>query len=80
MASIFEYDQAAHEWALHEDGYDEGVEAGIQQGQIFGEKRTKLLDDKNLMETMTLTVEQAMDALKINDKKEREAIIKAVRG
>ena len=80
MASIFEYDQAAHEWALHEDGYDEGVEAGIQQGQIFGEKRTKLLDVKNLMETMTFTVEQALDALKINEKKEREAIIKAVRG
>ena len=29
---------------------------------------------------MTLTVEQALDALKINEKKEREAIIKAVRG
>lgn len=33
MTSIFEYDQASHEWALHEDGYDEGVEAGIQQGE-----------------------------------------------
>ena len=45
-----------------------------------GERKTKLLDVKNLMETMTFTVEQALDALKINEKKEREAIIKAVRG
>ena len=88
MASIFEYDQAAHEWALHKDGYDEGVEAGIKQGILQGEKRgekrgerkTKLLVAKNLMENMTLTVEQALDAMKINEKKEREAIIKAVRG
>ena len=86
MASIFEYDQAAHEWALHEDGYDEGVEAGIQQGIRQGEKRgekrgerkTKLLVVKNLMETMTLTVEQALDALKITEQKERQSIIKAV--
>ena len=88
MASIFEYDQAAHEWALHEDGYEDGynegvgagIQQGIQQGEIFGERKTKLLVVKNLMETMTLTVEQALDALKINEKKEREAIIKAVRG
>ena len=45
-----------------------------------GERKTKLIDVKNLMETMTLTVEQALDALKINEKKEREAIIKAVKG
>ena len=45
-----------------------------------GERKTKLIDVKNLMETMTFTVEQALDALKINEKKEREAIIKAVRG
>ena len=24
--SIFQYDQEAHEWALHEDGYDEGIQ------------------------------------------------------
>ncbi len=27
MTCILNYDQAAHEWALHADGYDEGVEA-----------------------------------------------------
>ena len=37
-----------------------------------GERKTKLLVVKNLMETMTLTVEQALDALKINEKKEGE--------
>ena len=26
MTSIFNYDQAAHEWALHDDGFEEGRE------------------------------------------------------
>ena len=32
--SIFQYDQEAHEWALHEDGYDEGIQQGIQQQRL----------------------------------------------
>ena len=44
-----------------------------------GEKRTRIGDVKSLMETMKLTVEQALDALKIQGK-ERESIIKAVQG
>ena len=44
-----------------------------------GEKRTRIGDVKSLMETMTLTVDQALDALKIQGK-ERESIIKAVQG
>ena len=32
--SIFQYDQEAHEWALHEDGYDEGIQQGIQQQKL----------------------------------------------
>ena len=59
---------------------DKREKSGEKRGEKLGEKKTQLLCVKNLMETMTLTVEQAMDALKINDKKEREAIIKAVRG
>ena len=42
-----------------------------------GEKKTRIGDVKSLMETMTLTVDQALDALKIQGK-ERESIIKAV--
>ena len=44
-----------------------------------GEKRTRIGDVKSLMETMTLTVDQALDELKIQGK-EREYIIKAVQG
>ena len=44
-----------------------------------GEKKTRIGDVKSLMETMTLTVDQALDALKIQGK-ERESIIKAVQG
>ena len=32
--SIFQYDQEAHEWALHEDGYDEGIQQGIQRQKL----------------------------------------------
>ena len=59
---------------------DKREKSGEKRGEKRGERKTKLIDVKNLMETMTLTVEQALDALKINEKKEREAIIKAVRG
>ena len=44
-----------------------------------GEKKTRIYAVKSLMETMTLTVDQALDALKIQGK-ERESIIKAVQG
>ena len=57
-----------------------GEKRGEKRGEKLGKKKNQLLSVKNLMETMTLTVEQALDALKINEKKEREAIIKAVRG
>ena len=48
-------------------------------GEKRGEKKTRIGDVKSLMETMTLTVDQALDALKIQGK-ERESIIKAVQG
>ena len=59
---------------------DKREKSGEKRGEKRGERKAKLLVAKNLMETMTLTVEQALDAMKINEKKEREAIIKAVRG
>ena len=34
-ASIFQYDQAAHERALHADGYDEGLKAGMKQSEAI---------------------------------------------
>ena len=50
-----------------------------KRGEKRGEKKTRIGDVKSLMETMTLTVDQALDALKIQGK-ERESIIKAVQG
>ena len=34
MTSILQYDQAAHEAALHEDGYDEGYDSGYDSGEL----------------------------------------------
>ncbi|MCR5410325.1 MAG: hypothetical protein K6E90_05010 [Lachnospiraceae bacterium] len=67
MTSILQYDQAAHEAALHDDGYEEG------------EMKTRVSAVQSLMETMKLSADQALDALKIQGK-ERESIIKAVQG
>lgn len=50
-----------------DDLIEQGVERGIRQG--------KLLDLQNLMETLQLTLEQAMNALKI-PQEERETLIK----
>ena len=36
VASILEYDQAAHEAALHEDGYEEGYNEGHEEGYKEG--------------------------------------------
>ena len=58
----------------------EAVERYANRKAKKSEKKTRLLDVKNLMETMSLSIDQALDALKINEEKEREMIIKAVRG
>ena len=51
----------------------------------YGDKRekrggmnTRISDVQSLMDTMKLTLEQALDALKITEQKERQSIIKAV--
>lgn len=49
VTSILNYDQAAHEQALH----DEGIQQGIQQSV------------KNLMDSLGYTLDQALDALKV---------------
>lgn len=33
MTSIFEYDQASHEWALHEDGYKDGCDKEVAEAK-----------------------------------------------
>ncbi len=79
MTSILQYDQAAHEAALHDDGYDEGYEAGRKRGEERGEMITRVYAVRSLMETMKLSADQALDALKIQGA-ERDSIIKAVQG
>ena len=44
-----------------------------------GERKTRVYAVQSLMETMKLSADQALDALKIQGK-ERESIIKAVQG
>lgn len=50
-----------------------------KQGEKRGEMKSTIRDVKNLMDTMKLSAEQALDALRIQGK-ERDSIIKAVQG
>ena len=65
-----------------ERGRKIGEEIGERRGEKRGEKRggmkTRISDVQSLMDTMKLTLEQALDALKITEQKERQSIIKAV--
>ena len=56
----------------------EGIKLGKKLGEKRGERKNQLLNVKSLMDTMKLTLEQALDALKITEQKERQSIIKAV--
>ena len=58
-----------------ERGIEQGMERGIKQGMERGMRQGKMLDLQNLMETLQLTLEQAMNALKI-PQEERETLIK----
>lgn len=71
VTSILNYDQAAHEQALVEDGYEAGREEGREN--------TLLNNVGSLMKTMKMSVDEAMDALQITGT-ERDSIAKAMRG
>ena len=71
VTSILNYDQAAHEQALVEDGYEAGREEGREN--------TLLNNVGSLMKTMKMSVDEAMDALQITGT-ERDYIAKAMRG
>ena len=57
--SIFEYNEEETLRLIRQDERQEGIQSGIQQGMENG--------IRNLMETMKLSLNQAMDALKIPD-------------
>ena len=71
--SIFEYNQEAHLRQVAEenraDGWEEGRETGHREGKIEGHREGKvagiLESVESLMETLGLTAEQAMEALRI---------------
>ena len=48
-----------------ERGLERGLEQGLERGLEQGKKERAVEDIQNLMETLKLTVEQAMDALKV---------------
>lgn len=48
-----------------EEGIEIGIEKGIEKGIEQGTEKERLSSIRNIMETMQLTAEQAMDALKI---------------
>ena len=65
---------------------EEGREHMSEAVERYGNKRekrggmkTRISDVQSLMDTMKLTLEQALDALKITEQKERQSIIKAVK-
>ena len=59
--SIFEYNQEQHFRQIAE----ENMEAGKAEGRAEGQKMATLANLKTLMESMGLTVEQALNVLKI---------------
>ena len=50
-------------------GIERGIEQGIEQGEKTGRFKEQLSSIRNLMETLDLTAQQAMDALKIPSEK-----------
>lgn len=47
--------------------WEKGMEAGMEAGRKEGAAQTMLNSIKNLMETLGLTIDQAMSALKVPD-------------
>ena len=56
-------------------GIQKGIQKGLQKGMQKGIMEGKMLSLKNLMETLQLTLDQAMNALKI-PQEERETLKK----
>ena len=60
-----------------EEGRDHMSEA-VERYANKKAKESSIIHVKSLMDTMKLNVDQALDALKITEQKERQSIIKAV--
>ncbi len=79
--SIFEYDEEEYTRLTLEEGREEGREegwadghsAGVEEGRAEGRISALLQTVQGLVETMNLTAEQAMDAMKVSES-DREAV------
>ncbi len=58
---IYEFNQEVYDEVLREDGEARGIEIGRSQGIEIGRRQAI----ENLMDTLHLTAQQAMEALKI---------------
>ena len=55
--------EAVEQWAQEERA--QGIEQGIEQGRAQGIEQGRVQDVKNIMDSLGLTPQQAMDAMKI---------------
>ena len=69
LTSIMNYDQMAHEQALHDVGYEEGMGDGVLLGTLKAVK--------GMMRNMGVSLEKAMDTLEITGE-ERDVIAKEI--
>lgn len=54
-----------YEMELQEKGREEGLKEGVEKGMEKGKETTLLANIKCLVETMHISVEQAMNALRV---------------
>ena len=59
--------------------WEKGMEAGMETGRKEGAEKAMLNSIKNLMETLGLTIEQAMSALRVSDV-DRPKYLEALKG
>ena len=62
---IYEFNQEVYDEVLREDGEAIGLEKGIEIGRSQGIEIGTLTAIENVMSALKLTIEQAMDVLKI---------------
>ena len=70
--SIFEYNQELHFRQIAEENQEAGWKKGHQEGETQGKMMEKLSNLKSLMETLGLTAEQAMKALKVPEEEQEK--------
>jgi predicted transposase YdaD len=84
MMTLFSQEEATRRYGIEcrkegrEEGREEGRKEGREEGREEGHKEGNIRAIHNLMETMSLTAEKAMDALRIPPQ-EREHYAEAIK-